>query len=160
MVKEIVKDVMFLSQKSEKATEKDKYIANDLLDTLKANKDRCVGLAANMIGYNKAIICVSGGIYDFIMINPVITYTSGKYQTEEGCLSLIGERECKRCFQRIYPCLSFSYAAAVVSATRRPRSSAVSAQDTSAVLPEGRLTHRSSPLRSCARALSSHRTSC
>lgn len=96
MVKEIVKDVMFLSQKSEKATEKDKYIANDLLDTLKANKDRCVGLAANMIGYNKAIICVSGGIYDFIMINPVITYTNGEYQTEEGCLSLIGERECKR----------------------------------------------------------------
>ena len=96
MIKEIVKDVMFLSQKSEKATEKDKYIANDLLDTLKANKDRCVGLAANMIGYNKAIICVSGGLYDFIMINPVITYTSGEYQTEEGCLSLIGERECKR----------------------------------------------------------------
>lgn len=96
MVKEIVKDVMFLSQKAEKATEKDKYIANDLLDTLKANKDRCVGLAANMIGYNKAIICVSGGIYDFIMINPVITYTNGEYKTEEGCLSLIGERECKR----------------------------------------------------------------
>ena len=96
MVKEIVKDVMFLSQKAEKATEKDKYIAKDLLDTLKANKDRCVGLAANMIGYNKAIICVSGGLYDFVMINPVITYISGKYQTEEGCLSLIGERECKR----------------------------------------------------------------
>ena len=96
MVKEIVKDVMFLSQKAERATEKDKYIANDLLDTLKANKDRCVGLAANMIGYNKAIICVSGGIYDFIMINPVITYTNGEYKTEEGCLSLIGERECKR----------------------------------------------------------------
>lgn len=69
MVKNIVKDIMFLSQKSEKATEKDKYIAQDLLDTLKANKDRCVGLAANMIGYNKAIICISGGIYDFIMIN-------------------------------------------------------------------------------------------
>ena len=96
MVKEIVKDVMFLSQKAERATEKDKYIANDLLDTLKANKDRCVGLAANMIGYNKAIICVSGGIYDFIMINPIITYANGEYQTEEGCLSLIGERECKR----------------------------------------------------------------
>ena len=96
MIKEIVKDVMFLSQKAEKATEKDKYIANDLLDTLKANKDRCVGLAANMIGYNKAIICVSGGIYDFIMINPIITYANGEYQTEEGCLSLIGERECKR----------------------------------------------------------------
>ena len=96
MIKEIVKDVMFLSQKAEKATEEDKYVANDLLDTLKANKDRCVGLAANMIGYNKAIICVSGGFYDFIMINPVITQKRGEYHTEEGCLSLIGERKCKR----------------------------------------------------------------
>ena len=96
MVKEIVKDAMFLSQKAEKATKEDKYIANDLLDTLKANKDRCVGLAANMIGYNKAIICISGGLYDFIMINPIITNKSGEYQTEEGCLSLIGERKCKR----------------------------------------------------------------
>ena len=81
---------------AEKATEKDKYIAQDLLDTLKANKDRCVGLAANMIGYNKAIICISGGIYDFIMINPSITNKKEEYQTEEGCLSLIGERKCKR----------------------------------------------------------------
>lgn len=96
MVKEIVKDVMFLSQKAEKATEKDKYIANELLDTLKANRNTCVGLAANMIGYNKAIICVSGGLYDFVMINPVITSRSGEYETEEGCLSLIGERKCKR----------------------------------------------------------------
>lgn len=96
MVKEIVKDAMFLSQKAEKATKEDKYIANDLLDTLKANKDRCVGLAANMIGYNKAIICISGGLYDFIMINPVITNKNEEYQTEEGCLSLIGERKCKR----------------------------------------------------------------
>ena len=96
MVKEIVKDVMFLSQKAEKTTKKDKYIATDLLDTLKANKDRCVGLAANMIGYNKAIICVSGGLYDFVMINPIITKKSGEYQIEEGCLSLIGERKCKR----------------------------------------------------------------
>lgn len=96
MVKKIVKDVMFLSQKAEKATEKDKYIANDLLDTLKANRDRCVGLAANMIGYNKAIICVSGGLYDFVMVNPVITSRSEEYETEEGCLSLIGERKCKR----------------------------------------------------------------
>ena len=96
MVKGLVKDVMFLSQKAEKATEKDKYIANDLLDTLKANRDRCLGLAANMIGYNKAIICVSGGLYDFVMINPVITSRSGEYETEEGCLSLIGERKCKR----------------------------------------------------------------
>ncbi len=96
MIKDIVKDVMFLSQKAEKATKEDKYIANDLLDTLKANKERCVGLAANMIGYNKAIICVSGGLYDFIMINPVITNKNGEYQSEEGCLSLIGERKCKR----------------------------------------------------------------
>lgn len=96
MVKEIVKDLMLLSQKAEKATEKDKYIANDLLDTLKANMDRCVGLAANMIGYNKAIICVSSGMYDFVMINPVITSRNGEYETEESCLSLIGERKCKR----------------------------------------------------------------
>lgn len=67
-----------------------------MLDTLKANKDRCVGLAANMIGYNKSIICVSGGFYDFVMINPAITKKRGEYQTEEGCLSLIGERKCKR----------------------------------------------------------------
>lgn len=96
MIKEIVKDVMFLSHKAEKATEKDKYIANDLLDTLKANKDKCVGLAANMIGYNKSIICVSGGLYNFVMINPVIASRSGEYEIEEGCLSLIGERKCKR----------------------------------------------------------------
>ena len=96
MVKGIVKDVMFLSQKAEKATEKDKYIASDLLDTLNANKERCVGLAANMIGYNKSIICVSGGLYNFVMINPVITSKIGEYETEEGCLSLIGERKCKR----------------------------------------------------------------
>ena len=96
MIKDIVKDVMFLSQKAEKATEKDKYIASDLLDTLNANKERCVGLAANMIGYNKSIICVSGGLYNFVMINPVITSKIGEYETEEGCLSLIGESKCKR----------------------------------------------------------------
>ena len=84
MVKNIVKDIMFLSQKSEKATEKDKYIAQDLLDTLKANKDRCVGLAANMIGYNKAIICISGGIYDFIMINPSITNKKEEYHESKN----------------------------------------------------------------------------
>ena len=49
-----------------------------------------------MIGYNKAIICVSGGLYDFVMINPIITNKRGEYETEEGCLSLIGERKCKR----------------------------------------------------------------
>lgn len=96
MVRNIVRDVVFLSQKAEMATEEDKFIAKDLLDTLKANKSGCVGLAANMIGYNKAIICVSGGLCDFVMINPVITKKMGKYETEEGCLSLIGERKCVR----------------------------------------------------------------
>jgi peptide deformylase len=96
MVKQIVKDILFLSQKAEKATEKDKYIAYELLETLNANKDKCVGLAANMIGYNKSIICVSSGLYDFIMINPIIIKKAKEYETEEGCLSLIGQRKCKR----------------------------------------------------------------
>lgn len=96
MVKQIVKDILFLSQKAEKATEKDKYIAYELLETLNANKDKCVGLAANMIGYNKSIICISSGLYDFIMINPIITKKAKEYETEEGCLSLIGQRKCKR----------------------------------------------------------------
>ena len=60
------------------------------------DKDKCVGLAANMIGYNKSIICVSSGLYDFIMINPIITKKAKEYETEEGCLSLIGQRKCKR----------------------------------------------------------------
>ena len=96
MVKQIVKDILFLSQKAEKATEKDKYIAYELLETLNANKDKCVGLATNMIGYNKSIICISSGLYDFIMINPIITKKAKEYETEEGCLSLIGQRKCKR----------------------------------------------------------------
>lgn len=96
MVKQIVKDILFLSQKAEKATEKDKYIAYELLETLNANKDKCVGLAANMIGYNKSIICISSGVYDFIMINPIITKKAKEYEIEEGCLSLIGQRKCKR----------------------------------------------------------------
>ena len=96
MVKQIVKDILFLSQKAEKATEKDKYIAYELLETLNANKDKCVGLAANMIGYNKSIICVSSGLYDFIMINPIITKKAKEYETEEGCLSLTGVRKTTR----------------------------------------------------------------
>ena len=96
MVKQIVKDILFLSQKAEKATEKDKYIAYELLETLNANKDKCVGLAANMIGYNKSIICISSGLYDFIMINPIITKKAKEYETEEGCLSLEGVRPCTR----------------------------------------------------------------
>lgn len=96
MIKKIVKDPLFLAQKSELATEADKQVINDLLDTLRANLDRCVGMAANMIGVKKAIIVVAVGPFQFAMVNPVITKTLGAFQTEEGCLSLEGVRPCKR----------------------------------------------------------------
>ena len=96
MVKQIVRDPLFLSRKSEPATEADKQVVIDLLDTLKANADRCVGMAANMIGVSKQIIVVAAGPFIFPMINPVITKKSGEYRTEEGCLSLDGVRPCTR----------------------------------------------------------------
>ena len=96
MVKAIVRDPLFLAQKSLPATEADKQVVQDLLDTLRANLDRCVGMAANMIGANKAIIAVAVGPFQFAMINPVITKKSGAYKTEEGCLSLVGVRACTR----------------------------------------------------------------
>lgn len=96
MVKPIVRDVLFLGQNSEEATEKDTQVITDLKDTLRANHDRCVGMAANMIGYRKRIIIVSIGFMDMIMINPVILQKSGAYDTEEGCLSLDGVRKTKR----------------------------------------------------------------
>ena len=96
MVKQIVRDPLFLQQKSEPATKADKQVITDLTDTLKANSDRCVGMAANMIGSRKRIIIVSAGLFSFIMINPVITKKTGKYETEEGCLSLDGVRPCTR----------------------------------------------------------------
>lgn len=96
MVKKIVKDSLFLAQKSMDATEEDKQVVTDLLDTLRANLDHCVGMAANMIGVKKKIIVVAVGPFQFAMINPVITRKSGAYQTEEGCLSLDGVRSCTR----------------------------------------------------------------
>ena len=96
MVKKIVKDSLFLAQKSMDATEEDKQVVTDLLDTLRVNLDHCVGMAANMIGVKKKIIVVAVGPFQFAMINPVITRKSGAYQTEEGCLSLIGVRLCTR----------------------------------------------------------------
>ena len=96
MVKQIVKDPLFLQQKSEPATEADKQVIVDLMDTLKANQGRCVGMAANMIGVKKQIIVVAAGLIIFPMINPVITKKTGKYETEEGCLSLEGVRPCVR----------------------------------------------------------------
>ena len=73
MVKNIMRDPMFLGQKSEDATEADRQIVTDLLDTLRANLDHCVGMAANMIGVKKNIIVVAAGPFQFVMINPVIT---------------------------------------------------------------------------------------
>lgn len=96
MIKNICKDQFFLSQKAEPATESDKQVVIDLLDTLRANLDHCVGMAANMIGVKKAIIVIAAGPFQFVMINPVITKKSGAFQTEEGCLSLEGVRSCTR----------------------------------------------------------------
>lgn len=100
MIRPIVKDVMFLSQKSEPAQKADLYIAKDLQDTLAAHRNGCVGMAANMIGYRKNIIIVSLGLADLVMMNPVITKKSGSYETEEGCLSLTGVRKTTR-YQKI-----------------------------------------------------------
>ena len=96
MVKAIVRDPLFLAQKSVLATEADKQVVQDLLDTLRANLDRCVGMAANMIGVRKNIIVVAMGPFQFAMINPVITKKKEVFQTEEGCLSLDGVRPCTR----------------------------------------------------------------
>ena len=96
MVKNIVKDPFFLQQKSEPATEKDAQVVVDLIDTLSANRERCVGMAANMIGVKKRIIVVAMGPFILPMINPVITKKGGEYQTEESCLSLEGVRPCTR----------------------------------------------------------------
>ena len=96
MIRPIIKDVFLLSQKSQPATKDDLQVGRDLQDTLKANEERCVGMAANMIGVNKAIIVVAAGPFQFAMVNPVITRRSGCYQTEESCLSLEGARPCTR----------------------------------------------------------------
>ena len=96
MVKQIVKDIFFLGQKSEPATKADLSVALDLRDTLKANQDRCVGMAANMIGVKKRIIIVSMGFADLVLINPVLLEKAGAYETEEGCLSLDGVRKTTR----------------------------------------------------------------
>lgn len=96
MVKPIVKDTIFLSQKSEDATEADKQVVIDLMDTLKAHSEECVGMAANMIGVKKRIIVFSADIIRAAMINPVIVKKSKPYEAEEGCLSLSGVRKTVR----------------------------------------------------------------
>lgn len=96
MVKEIVRDVFFLSQKSEPATKADLSVGYDLMDTLRANRERCVGMAANMIGVKKKIIIVNMGMVDVVMFNPTMIKKDTPYETEEGCLSLDGVRPTTR----------------------------------------------------------------
>lgn len=96
MVKPIIKDILFLGQKSVPATEADKQVAIDLSDTLKANREHCVGMAANMIGVKKCIIVVNIGFADMVMFNPAIVQKKNPYETEEGCLSLSGVRKTTR----------------------------------------------------------------
>lgn len=96
MVRPIVRDIMILGRKSSPATKMDMQVITDLKDTLAANHDRCVGMAANMIGFHKRIIIFSAMMGDIVMVNPVIVKKKGEYETEEGCLSLDGERSTKR----------------------------------------------------------------
>lgn len=96
MIRPIVKDTFFLGQKSGPATKQDMSVGQDLTDTLRANQDRCVGMAANMIGVKKRVIIVNMGILNVVMYNPVIVQKDSPYVTEEGCLSLSGVRKTTR----------------------------------------------------------------
>ena len=100
MIREICRDETFLSQKAAPATADDLATAQDLLDTLTAHKDGCVGMAANMIGVCKRIIAFDNDGTYMVMFNPVIVRQSGPYETQEGCLSLSGVRKTKR-FQTV-----------------------------------------------------------
>ena len=96
MVREIMRDEAFLSQKAEPATLEDLPVAQDLLDTLTAHKDGCVGMAANMIGVCKRIIVFDNDGTYMVMLNPEVIKKSGPYEAEEGCLSLTGTRKARR----------------------------------------------------------------
>ena len=101
MVKELMHDPVFLAQKSEPATKDDLQTAQDLLDTLAAHKETCVGMAANMIGVCRRVIAFDNEGTYMVMLNPEIVRQSGAYETEEGCLSLLGgPRKTKR-YQKI-----------------------------------------------------------
>lgn len=93
MIKPVVKDILFLGQKSEPATKDDVAVINDLIDTLRANLEHCVGMAANMIGVKKRILVFSVGNIIVPMVNPVILKKEKSYETEESCLSLTGFRK-------------------------------------------------------------------
>jgi len=96
MIRPIVRDALFLGRKSAPATPKDAGVGGDLRDTLNANRDRCVGMAANMIGVGKRVIIVNIGFADLVMYNPVLLAKDTPYEAEEGCLSLDGIRRATR----------------------------------------------------------------
>ena len=96
MIRDIVRDPVFLAQPSEPATAEDAWIAVDLIETLAHHAVGCVGMAANMIGIRKKVIVFFDGDMPIVMFNPEITRAEGPYDTEEGCLSLTGVRPCKR----------------------------------------------------------------
>ena len=96
MIRDICRDETFLAQRAERAGLEDLETARDLLDTLAAHKESCVGMAANMIGVNKRIIVFDNEGEYMVMLNPVIVKQSGPYETEEGCLSLSGSRKTER----------------------------------------------------------------
>ena len=97
MVRPIIKDPIFLSRKSAPAGLSDLPVAMDLLETLQAHRDECVGMAANMIGVAKRIIVFQDGPGSTVMLNPELQRRSDPYETEEGCLSLPGTRKTTRC---------------------------------------------------------------
>ena len=96
MIREICKDEAVLARKSDPATAEDLPLAADLLETLAHHQDRCVGMAANMIGVCKRIIAIDNEGQYLVMFNPEIVKQSGPYDAEEGCLSLTGRRKAKR----------------------------------------------------------------
>ena len=101
MVKELVHDPILLARKSAPATKEDLDIARDLLDTLTAHRETCVGMAANMIGEFRNIIAFDNGGEYMLMLNPEILKAEGEYEAEEGCLSLLGGPRKTRRFQKI-----------------------------------------------------------
>ena len=100
MNRQIIRDILFLGQKSEEATQADLPVARDLMDTLAVHRETCVGLAANMIGVRKRIIVVQAGLLPLVMLNPRIVAKSQPFEAEEGCLSLDGTRKTTR-YQQI-----------------------------------------------------------
>ena len=96
MIKPIVKDIFFLRRKAETATREDIQVGIDLQDTLRANREACVGMAANMIGVNKRVIIVNMGFVNAVMYTPALIKKDTPYETEEGCLSLTGVRKTTR----------------------------------------------------------------